>query len=385
MYMVERGSAFMKILVSLAVAVLRVIYFFLKLLPTQNKIVYLSRQANTPSIDFVLLSDKISEISPSIKQVMITRRMERNFAAALKGIWVTFPQMYHLATSRACIIDGYSIPVSVLKHKEDLNVFQIWHSLLAVKNFGWASYMSDKKKTLSKALKMHENYDFITCAAKPMIHAFGEAFGTEKEKFLPIGLPRTDYIIKNRQEISRKIKIEYPQIAGKQVILYAPTFRDYHEYKIDEVINLKPNDAVLIVKLHPNMKCSFSEKENVLSVDNFSALELLCVADRVITDYSGFIAEAAAVEVPTYIYAYDYDKYRDTTGINIDLKQELEGFVFEEADKLFDSLAFTNPDIHVLRLFKEKYVPNFDGTATEKLAQKIIDVITVIESRNSAL
>lgn len=367
-------SVFMKILASLAVAFLRVIYFFLKLFPAKNKILYLSRQANTPSIDFVMLSEKINEIDPSLKQVMITRRMERNFVAALKGIWVTFPQMYHLATSKVCITDGYSIPVSVLKHKKDLTVFQIWHSLLAVKNFGRCAFMSDKKIALLKTLKMHENYDFVTCASEPMIDAFSKAFGTEKEKFLEIGLPRIDYILKNRQEISRKIKIEYPQIAGKQVILYAPTFRDYNEYKIDEIINSKPKDALLIVKLHPNMKCRFSDKENVLSIKKFSALELLCVADRVITDYSGFIAEAAAIEVPTYIYAYDYDKYRDTTGINIDLKEELKGFVFEDADKLFESNAFINPDIHVLRLFKEKYVPNFDGTATEKLAQTIIDV-----------
>ncbi len=375
MYVLERGSVLMKIFVSFAVAVLRAIYFFLKLFPTKDKILFLSRQANTPSVDFALLSKKISEILPNVKQIMITRRMERNFSEAIKVIWITFPQMYHLATSRVCITDGYSIPVSVLKHKKDLTVFQIWHSLLAVKNFGWASSMSDKKSALSKALKMHENYDFVTCANEPMIDAFSKAFGTEKEKFLPIGLPRTDYILKNRQEISRKIKIEYPQIAGKQVILYAPTFRDYNEYKVDEIINAKPKDAVLIIKLHPNMKCKFSEKENVLSAKKFSALELLCVADRVVTDYSGFIAEASVVEVPTYIYAYDYDKYRDTTGINIDLKTELEGFVFEDADKLFESIAFTNPDIHVLRLFKEKYVPNFDGTATEKLAQSVFNAI----------
>ncbi len=365
----------MKIFASLAVIALRVIYFFFKLFPTKDKIVFLSRQANTPSVDFVLLSDKISEISPSLKQVMITRRMERSFSSALKSIGVIFSQMYHLATSKVCITDGYSIPVSVLKHKKDLTVFQIWHSLLAVKNFGWSACMSDKKASLSKALKMHRNYDFVTCAKEPMINIFSKAFATEKERFLPIGLPRIDYIIKNRQEISRKIKIEYPQIAGKQVILYAPTFRDYDEYKVDDLIHSKPKDSILIVKLHPNMKCSFCKTDDVLSLDKFSALELLCVADRVITDYSGFIAEAAALEVPTYIYAYDYDKYKQTTGINIDLKQELEGFVFDDADKLFKSFAFINPNIEKLQLFKEKYVPNFDGTATEKLAQSVFNAI----------
>ena len=368
----------MKVILNLPILVLKLIYFFLKLFPTKDKIIFLSRQSNTPSIDFCLLESEIKSKAPNLKQVMITRRMERNFASVFKNVFVLFPQMYHLATSKICVLDGYSIPVSVLKHKKDLKVFQIWHSLLAVKNFGLSSDMSDKKKTLSKVLKMHKNYDYITCAAPSMIDAFSLSFGAEKEKFLQIGLPRIDYILKNRQEISRKIKIEYPQIAGKQVILYAPTFRDYGEYKIEEIINAKPDDAVLIVKLHPNMKCSFSEKANVLSATKFSALQLLCVADRVITDYSGFIAEAAALEVPTYIYAYDYDKYKQTTGINIDLKEELKGFVFEDADNLYKSDAFINPDIYVLQLFKEKYVPNCDGTATEKLAQTIIDSLNEV-------
>ena len=42
--------------------------------------------------------------------------------------------MYHLATSRACIVDTYIIPVSILKHRDELIIIQIWHALGAIKS-----------------------------------------------------------------------------------------------------------------------------------------------------------------------------------------------------------------------------------------------------------
>ena len=41
------------------IAVLNVIYTFIKLFPTQNKIVMLSRQSNIPSMEFRMLRDEI--------------------------------------------------------------------------------------------------------------------------------------------------------------------------------------------------------------------------------------------------------------------------------------------------------------------------------------
>ena len=54
------------------------------------------------------------------------------------------------------IVDGYNIPVSVLKHKKNTTVIQMWHALAAIKKFGYQSigYKDGVNKTIAKILKM---------------------------------------------------------------------------------------------------------------------------------------------------------------------------------------------------------------------------------------
>ena len=105
-------------------------------------------------------------------------------------------QLYHLATSRVCIIDGYNIAVSVLNHKSELKIFQIWHSLGAIKKFGYQTLNTVKSKKTAKIFKMHNNYDYITCSSNDMIKYFSKSFNYERNNFVPIGLPRIDYLLK---------------------------------------------------------------------------------------------------------------------------------------------------------------------------------------------
>lgn len=356
------------------VLVLRVIYFFFKFLPTRRKIVYLSRQSNVPSTDYRLLNNKISQLDNSVKQVLLTRRIEKNLRSFLQNLLYIIPQMYHIATSRVCITDGYCVPISVLNHKSKLKVFQIWHSLLALKSFGHDALNTPERKLQAKTMKMHRNYDYITCSSDAMADTFSKCFNTDKNRFLPIGLPRIDYLINNKENLKNEILSKYPEFEGKKVVLYAPTFRDYNDYRFEELFSaIDFNDTVLIVKPHPNTNCIFDDGDGLFNCSEFSAMQLLTVADFLITDYSGIIAEASAIETPVLLFTYDYDEYNSSVGINIDLNKEFEGCIFSSAEKLVKSKAFKNYDLSVIRRFKEKYVPDYSGNATEKLAKKILE------------
>ena len=54
----------------LAIFILRGIYAILKLLPTQKKITFISRQSNTPSIDFFMVEDAIHKEYKDYKTVL---------------------------------------------------------------------------------------------------------------------------------------------------------------------------------------------------------------------------------------------------------------------------------------------------------------------------
>ena len=358
----------------LYVYLLKFIYFFLKVFPIRNKIVFVSRQSNKPSLDFMMLSDKIQELDKDVKIVFVTKKANKNVVDVMKSTFSIFRQMYHMATSKVCITDGYNIAISVLKHKKRLKIVQLWHSLGAIKKFGCQSLYSDRDKKIAKIMKMHRNYDYINGCSKTMIKYYSKAFDYDKNYFYSWGLPRIDYLLKNENEMKGKVYSKYPELINKKVILYIPTFRDNDNYKISELINsINLNKYVLIVKVHPKMNVSIEKKQNLYVCSNFDSFSLLPVADYVITDYSGMMIEAAAIDKPIYLYTYDLDDYKNKPGINIDLEKEFKGFVFKDAVSLFKVLDGKKYDFNLLNSFKNKYVSSTNGDITESIAKFIIE------------
>ena len=115
-----------KTLIKLLKSFLKIIYFFMKLLPTNNKkVVFISRQSDEITLDFRMISDKLIEEDPNIKNVFICNRIKNSLSGYIKYFFVTLKQMHHLATSKVCVIDSYCIPVCILKHKKTLTILQI--------------------------------------------------------------------------------------------------------------------------------------------------------------------------------------------------------------------------------------------------------------------
>ena len=128
----------MRIAVILLRWVMNFVYFFMKLLPTDgNKILFLSRQSDTPSEDFMSLSRRILDFKPDAKIVMITQRADSNPGSLLRFAGATLKSMRHLATARVCVLDSYWPAVSVLKHKKQLAVIQMWHAMGKIKKSGY--------------------------------------------------------------------------------------------------------------------------------------------------------------------------------------------------------------------------------------------------------
>ena len=363
----------MYLLMNIYIFILKVIYFFLKFMSTKNKIVFLSRQSDKPSLDFKMLEEEIKKIDENIEIVYVTKRIVKSKSAVLKSFIAILKSMKELATSKVCITDGYNIAISNLNHKKDLKVFQIWHSLGAIKKFGYQSLHTKKDKKIAKVMKMHKNYDFVNCSSEEMKEYFKEAFNCDENKLYPFGLPRIDYLINEEKVIKKRIYSKYPEFKKKKIILYAPTFREDDNYKIEELIKEVNRDKyILIIKAHPNMKVDLKNK-NVYTCEDFKALSLITVADYIITDYSAIMIEAAAINKPVYLYVYDLKEYKDNPGINLDLEKELPGCVFKDSKKLCDAITKNKYNMEALKEMKRKYVVSTKGDITENLAKFIIE------------
>lgn len=358
------------------------IYCILKIFPTKNKIVMITRQSNTPTLDFRLLKEEIENTDNSIMIETLCNKIESNalYRAGvlykIKYILYILKIMYNLATSKVCIVDGYCIPVCILKHKKKLKIIQIWHASGAVKKFGYQ--ILDKEagsnSRIANLMCMHKNYDYIIAPSEATKKYFSEAFNTPEDKIVKLGLPRLEYISNSKYDKSEEIFKEYPKLKEKKNILYIPTFRknnDFNavekilEYKIDE------NKYNLIISLHPLDTTPVPEK--YLIDKKYSSFDLIKIADYIITDYSALSIEASILNKPIFIFLPDIKEYKEETGLNINLKEELSTFTCENFDEIIDKIEKKEYNTKEIKKYRDKYIEIDENKATENLAKFILN------------
>ncbi|MBQ7204156.1 MAG: CDP-glycerol glycerophosphotransferase family protein [Eubacterium sp.] len=353
-----------------------VIYAPLKLLPIQkNKVVFISRQTNGVNLDYRLLQGYVKKQNPDVRYVNICRRYEKGFGEYAAFVGNILKSLYHLATTSVCVIDGYWPAVSMLNHKKALTVVQIWHAMGKIKKSGYQSLnkKSGRNPKVAKAMAMHKNYDVIIASGKAWNKFYCESFGVSEDVLLNCGLPRIDAMLEADEANRTKILQTYPELEGKTVLLYAPTFRKGWNADWDKLSNSLDYDKfALIVKNHPNQKLKISDK--CYTCDEFTSDELLSVSDYLITDYSAIAVEGAILDVKTYYYVYDYEKYIENNGLNIDLFEEMPGCVFKKAEDLIDALNKPYPQ-QSLDNYKAKFLPENLGTSTQTVGNYILKSI----------
>ena len=354
-------------------AVLNVIYRFYKCRKTQNKIAFLSRQSETPSLDFRYLIEALQAQYPDYEIMVRCKMIPKSLLGKLGYLGELHRQMQAMATAKVVVLDGYCILASMLHHKEELQIIQLWHALGSFKKFGKSVLGKEggASPEVAAAFKMHSNYDLIAASGEKCVPFFAEAFGQPTEKFVPIGIPRMDYLTdpEKSRELRQRVLAAYPALNnGKKTVLYAPTFRDtpqdtavLHRAAAALAERLDFSRFKLIVKhqvVDSNLEEIFVDGgENSCTGARFSGMELMAVSDCVITDYSSIIYEAILKELPVYIYCFDSDKYIDERGFYIDFWNDLPALYGQTADALCTLLeSGETADPEKTARFKTDYV-----------------------------
>lgn len=369
---------------------LNLIYGFMKLLPRDDRIVFLSRQSNDISLDFFMLQEELKARNSQVKIFSVCCRLEgekSGFGKLVQFTLATLKSMYYMVKAKVVILDAYWPAVSILKHKKGLKVIQIWHALGKIKQSGYQTLCkeSGRGKEIAKLMNMHRGYDFIIAGGRAWNPYYCQSFDVEENKLRNFGLPRIDFLLESESENRKKFFETYRELEGKKIILYAPTFRKnmtanvnaQWETLVEELFKDEANPEVaLIVKSHPNQKLTVTEKMKALGVyecEEFKAVDILAVADYLVTDYSAIAIEGAILSVPTYYFLYDYEEYIDKNGMNLDLMKELPKVSFRDASALVENLKSGGYDSETLKEYREKYLPEDLGESTEKIVDLILE------------
>ncbi len=370
----------MKALANVAVCGFRALYFFFKLfLKPGRKITFLSRQSDTPTEDIEYLSRAIGEIAPDIKRVVLSKKIPESLFGKLGYLFHILSQVYHIATSKVVVVDGYCIPVCVLNHKKEQSFVQLWHALNIIKKFGYQALDKPfgRSREVAKIMCMHRNYTHVVACSETSGEVLAECFNATSDKIVLLPLPRIDYIL-NSPEKRAEIEEKHPNVFEKPILLYAPTFRSKEKVDLSWIGKSIDFDKYnVVVKLHPADKYGIDKEvdSRVITDTEISSFDWMKVSKKVVTDYSGIGFEAMLLGKEVYFYLYDYEEYSEKNGLNLDLfSEKISAFVTQNGEEL-KAILEKEYDFSALDEYVEKYLSVGKNDCSKRLAKFVLELL----------
>ncbi len=272
-------------------------------------------------------------------------------------------------------------------------VVNLWHGI------------ASKKHWLAKKYKGFTTHkiragQFSSVAASSPADAVAKAaiFNKPLEDIWITGNPRNDILVeKNYQfpeDLLQQEKKLLEQLNGRNLVLYAPTWRSYKEQfqpfddrcleRLTQV--LENNQAVLGLRMHEKDEQKFSTLYNFnpsilnLGQEKYPETQILLKnAGVLVTDYSSIWIDYLLTGNPVIAYWYDFDRYHNERGTLWDLAEIFPGIRASTCNELVLALEKTlRAELTVDEDFLLKYnlVRSLfhqytDGKNTKRLAKKV--------------
>ena len=340
---------------------------FCSLLPLRNVVLFFSVRAD----------GKLLENAKAVYDALDAKKII--FAHKLPHSVKIKPLAYlYLMTSKVIVTDDYVRYMRDIKLREGQKLIQIWHACGAFKKFGLDA---PSQLTPEEERATHSQYSAVAVTSEKCRESYAGAFGISKEICLPLGLPRTDSLMKSASEMRENIFGKYPELKGRKIYLYCPTFREEDGKKVEynpsidwENLSKSMNEnEVFIIRRHPLADYRFENGEypNILDLSTDSTLELTAVSEVIITDYSSVIYDATLLSVPSVFYCPDHEKYE--RGFYLDFPDGLPGEMVTDSSDLLDCIRKTadNPPVERIEKFRKEQLSACDGKSTQRVVELI--------------
>jgi CDP-glycerol glycerophosphotransferase len=204
---------------------------------------------------------------------------------------------------------------------------------------------------------------------------------------LESGYPRNDRLVRVGEDETARIREQLDIPAGKTVVLYAPTFRDWSRTQfvaavpLEELCRRLGQDYLVLVRGHyftgGNERLRQLERSGILrDVSDYPVVEDLMIAsDLLLTDYSSIMFDYANLDRPIVIYAADWDQYRRARGVSFDLIGFPPGAVAMTLDQLSETLLdghYRGDAAERARAeFRKRFCQFDDGHAAQRVVERV--------------
>ncbi len=330
----------------------------------------------------ILIANPESDL-PQVKNENIV------YAKGFKGLW--------LLLSASTIIIQYHCHDFVWKGITNRNHFivDLWHGM-PVKGVGFTGAKGYSMRELKFYEKEALNYDVMISSSKIDRLAMSASFHIPFYKVWVTGLPRNDWLLQKSQQLPRDLcEAEQAlkcQLDGRQLVLYAPTFRKnnsgfyrFSSAEAEELASfLSKNNVVMGFRPHicDRVWPFLLEKPEFLDLgaDIYNETQvLLRLTDVLITDYSSIWLDFLLLGRPIIAFIYDWNEYKEDRGLIYDYEQIFPGPQIHKFSELTPALKKALKD-GMSEFFKRKYrnaLSMFyaykDGRASERTVHRILE------------
>lgn len=354
-------------------------FYLMQLLPIKrNLVVFAKSKKTSPNDNIKILFKKYHNINRNA--VIIS-----NFGEA--SVIQNMKYHYFLSRAKVIIVDDYFYPLYSKKLKDTQHYIQVWHAVGALKKFGFEAVEKIDSKGIQFEQRAHQQYTHVISSSPFVSTVYKESFLLNESNVLSLGSAKTDVYFQEDYKIRIKERFykKHPELLGKKLILYAPTFRgNEHKRKIfndpiewDNV--MIPENCAIIYRFHPIVSKVNSKIKNIgIGIQNdFTTTDLIIISSIIISDFSSIYFEAIIAKKPFVFFFEEIENYSKERGMTY-LPQKSNGdfIVYNEKELNLElsNIAENKFTPSNMSNVYNKYLINCDGHSADRIIKLIEEV-----------
>ena len=348
-------------------------------LPVRREVLFASSRDRQLGPQLAAISAALTAADPSLPQRKQLAPYGYGLGAKVAYLLHLIGATWSLQRARVTVIDNAWLPAHITTPRAGCSVIQVWHAEGAYKRFGHATRgaSSDADGALHELI--HNGYSDALVSSESVRPAYAEAFRMPLNHVHAVGPLRGAWLANSAAVALRKTTLlaQYPELSGKRVLLYAPTFRGrgaQRETQLtispDAITAALPSDWIVAIKAHPLVSItSQSTSGRCVTLNTATPIdELFPIADALFTDYSSSIFLWSLLERPLLLAVADADAYAQDPGLFLDPRSsESIGTRVNSVQEVVAALTVVGSSAAVdqarQRAFAERYLGPRDALA----------------------
>ncbi|MDX2780673.1 CDP-glycerol glycerophosphotransferase family protein, partial [Streptomyces caniscabiei] len=355
----------------------------------RNLAVYRAHPGRGVGGDLVAVQAKVRELAPRVRSVfLVAADAVDRVPVGVEHAVLGSPRAGRLLARAAYVVDDGALTDTLVKRPGSVHLRIAPGTPLKATGLDRSGYPvaaagADGFAGANALLGHADRWDFVLSSNRHTTETWERAFPGGYAP-LEYGSPRNDVLCAATADDVARARRALGIPEGVQAVLYAPTHRDHapgRGARLDlEAFGEAVGEKFVVLLRAPHRSAAVvvprGSGGRIIDVTAHPCVEEVCLAaDALITDYASLMFDYAHLDRPMVILADDWEVFRETRGVCLDLPAAPPGHVARterELADLFRDGSYADGEAGALRAaFRERFCQFDDGRAAERVVRRV--------------